>query len=149
MIVFELICAQEHRFEGWFASTEVFEAQRDSGLVECPVCATGSVERLPSARIRRGARPEEQVAAASSPVPAQPAPDSGRRTVTLAAFVDHVLKNTEDVGPRFPAEARKIHYEEAPARGIRGVASREETEALADEGIAVLPLPIPPAGDWH
>ncbi len=149
MIVFELICAQEHRFEGWFASTEAFDAQRDSGLIECPVCASGAVERLPSARIRRGARPEEQVVAAPPPVPAQPAPDSGRQTVTLAAFIDHVLRNTEDVGPRFPEEARKIHYEEAPPRGIRGVASREESEALAEEGIAVLPLPIPPAGDWH
>ena len=68
---------------------------------------------------------------------------------TLASFVDQVLQNTEDVGARFPEEARKIHHEEAPRRGIRGTASREEAEALVDEGIAVFPLPIPPSDDWH
>jgi hypothetical protein len=60
-----------------------------------------------------------------------------------------VIKSTEDVGRRFPEEARKIHYEEAPKRSIRGVASREEAEALTDEGIAVFPLPIPPQSEWH
>jgi hypothetical protein len=69
--------------------------------------------------------------------------------VTLASFVDQILQNTEDVGARFPEEARRIHYEEAPRRGIRGTASREEAEALADEGIAVVPLPIPPPEEWQ
>jgi len=147
MIVYELICAEEHRFEGWFASAELFERQRDAGLVACPVCASSAVEKLPSARIRRGAAgPEERPpAAAARPTPAA----ADRPTMTLASFVDHVLQNTEDLGPRFPEEARKIHYGEAPRRGIRGVASRAEAEALGEEGIAVVALPIPPPEEWQ
>jgi hypothetical protein len=67
----------------------------------------------------------------------------------LASFLEHVLANTEDVGRRFPEEARKIHYEEAPRRAIRGIATREETQDLTDEGVPVVPLPIPPPGDMH
>lgn len=150
MIVYELICAEEHRFEGWFASAEVFERQRVSGLLACPVCASGTVERLPSARIRRGAQPQpaarEQPA---TPAASNPTPPAQRGTMTLASFIDQVLQNTEDVGPRFAEEARKIHHEEAPRRGIRGTASREDAEALAEEGIAVFPLPIPPPEEWQ
>jgi len=147
MIVFELICAEEHRFEGWFGSAEAFEHQRDSGLLVCPVCSSAAVEKLPSARIRRGAQstPQEKT---SSTGPAQ-APVPRASTMTLASFIDQVLQNTEDVGARFAEEARKIHHEEVPRRGIRGTASREEAEALADEGIAVFPLPIPPPEDWQ
>lgn len=146
MIVYELICAEEHRFEGWFASAELFERQRDSGLVSCPVCASATVEKLPSARIRRGAQPEPAAptnSAAIAPPPVQ------QRQMALANFIDHVLQNTEDLGARFPEEARKIHYDEAPRRGIRGIASREEAEALTEEGIAVLPLPIPVPDEWQ
>jgi hypothetical protein len=150
MIVFDLICAEDHRFEGWFASSEAFERQRLSGLVACPVCASGAVEKLPSARIRRGAQPGAQEQAPAVPPAAKPAPAaSGGPAMTLASFIDHVLLNTEDVGLRFPEEARKIHREEAPRRAIRGTASREDAEALAEEGIPVLQLPIPPASDWH
>jgi hypothetical protein len=148
MIVYELICAEEHRFEGWFASAELFERQRDSGLVACPVCASAAVERLPSARIRRGAQ-----AGSAEPAPVGPEPKplaaAQRQQMTLASFIDHVLRNTEDLGARFPDEARKIHYDEAPRRGIRGIASREEAEALAEEGIAVVPLPIPTPDEWQ
>ena len=147
MIVFELICAEEHRFEGWFGSAEAFEHQRDSGLLVCPVCSSAAVGKLPSARIRRGAQSASEEKPSSAPGPQTPVPQ--RSTMTLASFIDQVLQNTEDVGARFPEEARKIHHEEAPRRGIRGTASREEAEALADEGIAVFPLPIPPSDDWH
>jgi hypothetical protein len=148
MIVYELICADEHRFEGWFASAEAFERQRDSRLVACPVCSSAAIEKLPSARIRRGAQPAPEERVPAVPAPKQP-PVAQRATMTLASFIDHVLQNTEDVGARFPEEARKIHYEEAPRRGIRGVASPEDAEALAEEGIAVLPLPIPTPDDWQ
>ena len=147
MIVYELICADEHRFEGWFASAEAFEHQRGSGLVACPVCASAVVDKLPSARIRRGgAQPEERPAAAPAP---KETPVAQRSTMTLANFIDHVLQNSEDVGSRFPEEARKIHYGEAPRRGIRGIASRDDAEALAEEGIPVVPLPIPAPDDWQ
>jgi len=152
MIVYELICAEEHRFEGWFASPEAFEHQRDSALLACPICSSASVARLPSARIRRGSPGGEVESAPASsgakPAPAAPA-GAPAATVTLAGFIDHVLRNTEDVGARFAEEARRIHHEEAPRRGIRGTANREDAEALADEGIAVFPLPIPSPDEWQ
>jgi hypothetical protein len=144
MIVYELVCAEEHRFEGWFASGEAFERQRDSGLLVCPVCASAAVEKLPSARIRRGTQPAPQ-----DKPPSKPATEAQGGTVTLASFIDQILRQTEDVGACFPEEARRIHYDEAPRRGIRGTASREEAEALAEEGIPVVPLPIPPREDWQ
>jgi len=147
MIVFELLCAEEHRFEGWFGSAEAFERQRDSGLLVCPVCSSGAVEKLPSARIRRGGQPAPKEKAPAAVPASVPAARDG--TMTLASFIDQVLQNTEDVGARFAEEARKIHHEEAPRRGIRGTASREDAEALADEGIAVFPLPIPPSEEWQ
>ena len=67
----------------------------------------------------------------------------------MNALIDHILVNTENVGNAFPEEARKIHYKEAPLRNIRGIASAKETEELLDEGIAVLPLPVPPRGEWQ
>jgi hypothetical protein len=145
LIVFELICAEEHRFEGWFGSGEEFERQRAGGLLACPICASAAIRKLPAAKIRRPG--SETTAPSSQPAPAEP--PAQKQEVTLAAFLEHVLKSSEDVGRRFPEEARKIHYEEAPKRSIRGVASREEAEALTDEGIAVFPLPIPPQTDLH
>ncbi len=149
MIVFELICTEGHRFEGWFASGEAFERQRAGGLLACPMCSTASIEKLPSARIRRqGQRDAPGELPASHSAPRQLA-EAKAPKITLDGVIDHLLRNTEDVGPAFPEEARRIHYEESPRRGIRGTASRDDVEALAEEGIAVLRLPIPPAEDWH
>ena len=145
MIVFELVCAKHHRFEGWFASGDDFEHQNASGLLSCPACGAASVKKVPLARVQRAK-------AERNPVPAVPeskAPVPGTTGISLAAFIDHVLKSSEDVGDKFPEEARKIHYEEARRRSIRGVASPQETEELLEEGISILPLPIPPKGDWH
>ena len=142
MIVFDLLCARDHRFEGWFASGEEFDAQKRRGLLACPVCSSASVEKLPTAKIRTG-----EPGPAAAPAPAQvPA----RRTPTdLNEFIDYVLLNTEDVGRRFPAEARAMHREEAPQRDIRGTATREEAAELLDEGVPVMPLPVPPRGERH
>lgn len=142
MIVFELICSEQHRFEGWFASGDEFERQKARGLLSCPVCGGGSVEKLPSARVQT---------ARDAPVRAsRPAARGGeQKQMSLAGFIDHVLLNSEDVGEAFPEEARKIHREEAPQRAIRGTASQSETSALIDEGIPVMALPIPPRGGWH
>ena len=146
MIVFELICAGKHRFEGWFASGEDFERQRDTGLLECPVCAEASIEKLPTAKIRRG----NGVPDAAGAVPTAPRqPQQTAKRSKLAAVVEYILRNTEDVGKAFPEEARRIHYEETERRNIRGVASRQEAEELAEEGIPVLPLPVPPPGEVH
>lgn len=147
MIIFELICDDAHRFEGWFASPEEYERQEAASLLSCPVCASSSVRRLPSARIRKPAAGSPSQS--PKPTPATAGSDTGAREVALASFLEHVLASTEDVGRRFPEEARRIHYEETPRRAIRGIATRDETRELAEEGIPVLPLPIPTRGDMH
>jgi|SRR5215470_5169272 len=143
MIVFDLICAARHRFEGWFMSGEEFGRQREQRLLSCPICATTEVEKLPTAKIKKGAENE------TVRPPASPAQPHEKQAIALANFIDLVLKNTEDVGQAFPEEARKIHYAEVPRRGIRGIATREEAADLTDEGIEVLPLPVPLRSDWH
>lgn len=143
MKVLNLRCARDHGFEGWFASEQDFLDQSARGVVQCPLCGDADVVRLPSA-------PRLNLSGARSPQPPAPdAPPAASQAATLPALwmqaVAHVLKNTEDVGDRFPEEARRIHYGEASARGIRGQASAEERAELAEEGIDVVPLPVPVA----
>jgi hypothetical protein len=142
MIVFELICADRHRFEGWFASAHDFDNQKARGLLACPVCSDSSIEKLLTAKIGKVETPERENEAL--PVPAHAA-----HPRNMGELIDFILLNTENVGERFAAEARRIHRKEAPLRSIRGVASREDTEELLEEGIAVMPLPVPPRTDWH
>ena len=141
MIVFELICGDRHRFEGWFASAEDFDRQKRGGLLSCPVCGVSRVDKLLTAKIGR----TESAAQEQTQQPPVPAATSRK----LREMVDAILLNTEDVGKEFPAEARRIHRKEAEERSIRGVATGEETQDLLEEGIAVMPLPIPPREDWH
>ena len=143
MIVFDLICREQHRFEGWFASGEDFAAQTDRGQIECPVCGCAHVKKLPAAKIRRQAETADVPAQKANNSPAKP--DSA----DLSRVIDYILSQTEDVGKRFVEEARKIHYEDAPSRSIRGVASRSEAEDLREEGIQVFSLPIPPQDRWN
>ena len=140
MKVLNLQCGHQHVFEGWFGSEEEFQSQRERGLVECPLCGDTGVSKLPSApRLNFGARPEPQARQEVASVPA------AAMQAEFLKMVRHVMANTEDVGERFADEARAIHYGESEERGIRGQASAEETQALLEEGISVLPLPIPKA----
>jgi hypothetical protein len=144
MKVLNLQCTHGHGFEGWFASEDEFQGQLARGLVECPLCATREIAKLPSApRLNLGARPEP-AQAASQRQEVVNLPDASLQAAWLK-MVRQVLAETEDVGERFAEEARRIHYGETEERGIRGQASPEETEALLEEGIGVLPLPIPKA----
>jgi hypothetical protein len=140
MKVFNLSCAQDHRFEGWFASAEAYESQLERGLVECPVCGDQSVRRLPSApRLNlssSAARPE-----ADSPAAAALSPE--KLQAMWLRMARHIRENTDDVGERFAEEARRIHHHDAPNRGIRGVATREEAAELSEEGIEVFSFPMP------
>ena len=147
MIVFELICADKHRFEGWFASHEDFSSQRSGGLLTCPLCGSASVEKLPTAKIRKS----EPVAMSSVAPGSDVAPPSakGLSPAALNELVNYILLNTEDVGEQFAQEARRIHNQEAPQRDIRGKATAGETRELLEEGIPVLPLPVPPREEWH
>jgi len=133
MIVYDLICAQQHRFEGWFGSAEDFSRQRKETLIRCPLCDDATIERRPSANV--------QVGHATAPA-------EDRKEVAVVGGDRQVLKlmrrliaETENVGRSFPEEARKIHYDEAPKRGIRGQATQEEAEDLRDEGIDFMSLP--------
>ena len=139
MKVLNLQCSQQHGFEGWFGSEEDFQDQLARGLVECPLCGDPAVSKMLSApRLNLGAGKEPQRHDVVT------APDATVQAAWMK-MVRHVMANTEDVGTRFPEEARRMHYGETAERGIRGQASAEETQALAEEGIGVLPLPIPKA----
>ncbi|CAG2149744.1 hypothetical protein LMG19282_03637 [Cupriavidus campinensis] len=150
MKVLDLRCAQDHRFEGWFASEEDAQSQFSRDLVQCPVCGDHAVSRLPSApRLNLSGATARQ----ETPKPAN-APGAVNAEVQQAlqalqarylSAVRQVLAQTEDVGDRFAEEARRMHYEEAPERGIRGSASAEDVQALAEEGIETFPLIVPDA----
>ena len=143
MIVFNLRCENSHRFEGWFASNEDFEQQLEGKLVACPLCGSAGVVRLPhTSHIRTGGKDRGRTPGVS-PAGTVSQQYANVGSELLARLVAHVVENTEDVGAAFPEEARKIHYRELLDRRIRGTASREEVEALKDEGIEVVALPIP------
>ncbi|WP_440108110.1 DUF1178 family protein [Acidovorax sp. BL-A-41-H1] len=171
MKVLDLQCSQGHVFEGWFASEEDFQSQKQCDLVQCPLCNDHQVHKLLSApRLNLGARPPGP--ARSGHDANQPAhPDAGggssgsaqgALTTAVVPFdqgdaallpqaiqaawlrlARHIASNTEDVGAAFAQEARRIHHGEAPERGIRGQATAEEALELLEEGVAVLPLPLP------
>ena len=140
MKVLDLRCANDHRFEGWFASDDDFVSQGRRGLMACPICDDKTIVRLPSA-------PRLNVSAlrvGSAPVPAGDATRARLQERWLRA-ARAMLAGTEDVGPRFPEEARRIHYGEAEERSIRGSASSADADALREEGIEVFAMPLPEA----
>ncbi|MDO5290142.1 MAG: DUF1178 family protein [Pseudomonadota bacterium] len=158
MKVLDLQCPHGHAFEGWFASEDDFQSQLTRQLVACPLCGETQVSKLPSApRLNLGAArapaaPEEAQASSAATggagAPADAAPMAALPAAALQAawlhMVRRVMANTEDVGERFAEEARRMHYGETEERGIRGQATAEQAEALLDEGIAVVSLPLPP-----
>jgi hypothetical protein len=144
MKVLDLQCPDGHRFEGWFASADDFESQLSRKLVECPMCGATNVSRLPSApRLNLSGASETQSTSAASQ--ATNAGQAAQWQAQAMRAIREVLEKTENVGDRFAEEARRIHYNEAPARNIRGVASAEDAQALVEEGIDVMPLPVPAA----
>ncbi len=147
MKVLDLRCTNDHRFEGWFGSDADLQSQQERGLLTCPVCGHNEVERLPSApRLNLSSSRAENAHKGDT---AKTAEGEGGAPAALQQLylkaVRHVLANTEDVGDRFAEEARRMHYDEAPERGIRGTTSREEAQELAEEGIEVMPLLVPDA----
>jgi hypothetical protein len=148
MKVLDLKCSHEHRFEGWFASTEEFESQLSRKLVACPVCSATEVSRMPSApRLNLTSARGEAAPQASdaSQAPGQKAQHVQEVQAQALQFMRELIEKTENVGERFAEEARRIHYNEAPARSIRGVTTPEDAHALLEEGIDVMPLPVPAA----
>ncbi len=137
MIVFDLKCApQGHVFEGWFGSTADYETQKGRGLVSCPICGAGEIDKAPMAPAV-GAKGNQ--GADTSPAAMK------KMLAEMASLQRKMLENSEHVGDRFPDEARAIHLGEAEARAIHGRASREDAQSLAEDGIPVAPLPFPVA----
>lgn len=158
MKVLNLQCSHQHAFEGWFASEDDFQSQLARGLVSCPLCADPAVRKMPSApRLNLGAaaaapagasRELSVPAAAPAGSPSHEVMAAGGSPAVQAEFLKalrHVMANTEDVGERFADEARAMFYGDAEQRSIRGQASRAEAVELLEEGIDVMPLPLPAA----
>lgn len=143
MKVLNLQCEQGHGFEGWFGSEADHADQHARGLIECPLCGSKSVQRLPSApRLNLSGASAAPAAAATA---AAPTPERASVEALWLQAVRHVINNTEDVGPRFAEEARRIHYGETPERAIRGQASPDQAQSLRDEGIEVFSMAVPAA----
>jgi hypothetical protein len=136
MIILDLICMSGHRFEGWFVSTDAFDDQLGQHLVNCPHCDSVNVSRLPSGPhvIKRRSSPSSEVTVSAEQV---------------IGLLKEIVDSSEDLGRGFAEEARRIHFQDAPARRIRGVATLEETAELLEDGIPVLPLPFPPKDSTH
>lgn len=139
MKVLNLRCAHDHRFEGWFASEADFQSQGEQGLVACPLCGDKTIARLPSAPRLNVSRQREEPSTQVAAVDIQQARAQGQ----WLRAVKEMISKTEDVGDRFPEEARRIHYGEAQERGIRGRASPEDAHALREEGIEVVSVAVP------
>lgn len=149
MIVFDLHCEGGHRFEGWFGSAKDYASQKKRGLLSCPTCGGTAIERSLSApRLNMGAQEPRK----PQPAPVQKTPEmEGKDPFAVAQMLysrmlDEILTKSEDVGTKFPEEARKIYYNESPGRAIRGQATQEEHDAMVDEGIPVARFPMPPTG---
>ena len=148
MIVFELSCPVDHRFEGWFGSSREFTAQQARGLIECPDCGSTDVIKAPMApRLARKGNQNVVVAAEKlQPVTTAPLPpEAAKMIAALAKIQAEALKGSRWVGAKFAEQSRAIHYGEQDAEVIHGQATRDEAEALLDEGITVAPLLFPVA----
>jgi hypothetical protein len=167
MIKYQLICDQNHEFEGWFQASAAFDAQAESGLLRCPLCDSGQVKRalmtpnLASPKRRKAIEPPladpapkpADAALAKPAPPQQSAPPTkseqvqafGAALAELRRLQQKITKDCRDVGDNFAEEARKSHYGEAEAEGIYGRTTHEEREALEDEGIDVLYMPWLPS----
>jgi hypothetical protein len=164
MIAYDLRCSSAHIFEGWFASSDAYDAQQGSGLLCCPMCGDGLITKAPSApfiprksnQSRKGKQSSgaeslesnvQNVDTMSSALPVSNAPQIPEAMThlieKLASAQAEVLKKSEWVGNKFADEARAIHYGETQARQIHGEASLKEAEALSEEGVGIAALPLP------
>ena len=156
MIRYSLRCERGHAFESWFQSSSVYESQEKRKLVSCPACGSTKVERAimaPQIVSKRG----RDIAAPAPAAAAAPAADVAAPPSTpllmaqerelrakLKELRDHIVKNADNVGERFPNEARKMHYGDIEHRPIYGEASPDEARSLIEEGVEVSPLPVLP-----
>jgi hypothetical protein len=163
MIRYNLVCAKGHEFESWFAGSAAYDRQAKRGLVECPICGSAKVGKaLMTPRLARSGKSSPAAPAAretTAPETAAPhapaasgaaapvaviSPQEQELRTKLKELREHLVKNADNVGQRFPEEARKMHYGEKEHRSIYGTASPDDARALHEEGIAFAPLPVLP-----
>lgn len=141
MIVFDLKCPRTHVFEAWFGSSADYEDQRARKLIACPICGDGDIGKAVMApRLGSGVVEQATMPVAASP---DPAPEMKVLLAKMAQLQSKMLEKSEWVGKRFADEARSIHLGESEQRSIHGQATPAEAAALADEGVQVMPLPLP------
>jgi hypothetical protein len=152
VILYTLACDQNHSFESWFQNSAAYDKQKKRGHVTCPVCGSAKVEKaIMAPRLGRAEAPEAS-APAEAPTPAPVAktsvammsPQEREFRQKLKELRDHVTKNADYVGQKFPDEARKMHYGEIEHRSIYGEASPDDAKSLHEEGIEFHPLPVLP-----
>ena len=131
MIVYDLICLEGHKFEGWFDDGNAFADQQSRGLLICPVCNRADISIVPTAFSIKSSLPEKQ--------PAQVRKELAQLEKTLATFIEN---NLAYVGTKFAAEALKIHYGVSEPRNIRGTSTAEEEKVLKDEGVEFIKVPV-------
>ena len=160
MIRYSLACESTHDFEAWFKNSADYDRQKKRGLVTCPACGSDKVEKaIMAPQLGRGSRKGERapdVAPPEAPAPETPTPAENKTPVAMISpqerefraklkeLRDHLTRNAENVGGRFPEEARKMHYGEIEHRSIYGEASPQDAKELHDEGIEFHPLPVLP-----
>ena len=152
MIRYNLRCERGHAFESWFQNSAAYESQEKRKLVNCPACGSAKVERaimapqIVSKKGRADAEPAPAPATEATAPTSTPLLMAQERElrVKLKELRDHIVKNADNVGERFPNEARKMHYGDIEHRPIYGEASPDEARALIDEGVEVSPLPVLP-----
>ena len=151
MIRYALRCERGHEFESWFQSSSVYDSQHKRGMIACPMCESTKVDKAimaPRIMGKKKAKSEPQSATAPTETAATStmimSPQERELVAKLRELRDHVLKNADDVGKKFPDEARKMHYGDIEHRAIYGEATAEEARELIDEGVEVAPLPVLP-----
>lgn len=151
MILYKLCCDQSHEFEGWFKNSDAFDMQKSENMIACPLCDSTDIRKAPMApsiakNSRQDAPTDSELIEAPSSGPNE---DSAIKVANSQDILEKAIvelkrkieASCEDVGARFPEEARKIHYGEAKKRSIHGEASLKELKELAEEGVDVAPLP--------
>jgi hypothetical protein len=154
MIRYTLRCERDHAFESWFQNSSAYDSQTRRKLVTCPVCNSSKVEKAIMAPRIVSKKGRDKAAPSPAPVAPAEAPAAESTPLLMAQerelraklkeLRDHIVKNADNVGERFPNEARKMHYGDIEHRPIYGEASPDEARALIDEGVEVSPLPVLP-----
>jgi hypothetical protein len=146
MIRYNLRCDSGHAFESWFQSSSAYDQQVKRKLVTCAICGSAKVEKAIMAPQLAGTKKKVAAAPPAADTPSTPLMMTQERELRakLKELRDHIVKNADNVGERFPEEARKMHYGDIEHRAIYGEASAEEAKSLIEEGVEVAPLPVLP-----